>query len=141
MEVHMNRDTIESRARRFVLEHNQAGFRRALDELVAPGFIVHEFLPGVPESMDRVAFEGFVSSFRAAMPDIRDEVVAVLVDGARAAVRWRGAGTHTGEALMGIPAKGGSVRANGIYLLAFDGDRIAEVWSNWDNLSVLEQLK
>jgi predicted ester cyclase len=141
MEVHMNRDTIESRARRFILEHNLSGFRRALDELVAPGFVAHEFLPGVPESMDRIAYEGFISSFRAAIPDIRDEVVAVLVDGARAAVRWRGSGTHTGEALMGIPAKGKSVRANGMYLLVFEGDRIAEAWSYWDNLSVLEQLK
>jgi len=137
----MSREVVEKVARRFVTEHNGVGFARALDELLAPGAVVHEYLPGLPPAMDRAIYDGFLTSFRAAMPDIRDEVNDVIVDGSRVAVRWTGHGTHTGEALMGIPAKGARLVAHGIYILRFEGERIAEVWSHWDNLSVLEQLK
>jgi predicted ester cyclase len=65
----------------------------------------------------------------------------LLVDGSRAAVRWTGRGTHSGEPLMGMVAKGTRLVAHGIYVLRFDGDRIAEIWNHWDNLNVLEQLK
>lgn len=137
----MMRDAIEKLARRFVLEHNGPGYLRAFDELLAPGALVHEYLPGLPPAMDRKVYEGFIASFRAALPDIRDEVNDVLVDGSRAAVRWTGYGTHTGEALMGLPAKGAKLVAHGIYVLRFEGERIAEVWNHWDNLNVLEQIK
>jgi hypothetical protein len=44
----------------------------------------------------------------------------VLVDGDRATARWTGHGTHIGEALMGIPAKGRALTAHGIYVLRVD---------------------
>jgi predicted ester cyclase len=137
----MTRDGIDKAARRFVMEHNSAQFRQAFDELLAPDVVVHEYLPGVPPSLDRGAYEGFIATFRAALPDIRDEVNDLLVDGDRAAVRWTGHGTHTGEALMGLPAKGSRLTAHGIYILRFRGGQIAEAWGHWDNLGVLEQLK
>lgn len=137
----MSGDAIERLARRFVTEHNSAGFRDALADLLAPNAILHEYLPGLPSDMDRLAFEGFIAAFRAALPNIRNEVNEVLVDGTRAAVRWTGHGTHTGEALMQMAAKGGHVRAHGIYFLRFEGARIVEVWNAWDNLNVIEQLK
>jgi predicted ester cyclase len=137
----MNRDALERVARRFVLEHNSAEFERCLDELLTPGVDVHEYLPGLPPSLDRAGYERFVAGFRAALPDIHNEVKDVLVDGDRAAVRWTGHGTHSGEALMGIPGKGNKVTAHGVYILRFEGGRIAEVWNHWDNLSVVEQLK
>ncbi len=117
----MNRDTVMQLARRFVVEHNQAQYRRSFDELLGPDCVFHESLPGVPPSMNREAFEGFIGAFRASLPDIRNEVADVLVDGDKAAVRWSGTGTHTGEALMGLPPKGKRVVAHGIYVLRFAG--------------------
>jgi predicted ester cyclase len=137
----MSHDTIEALARRFVTEHNSAGFRRALDELLGPDAVFHEYLPGVPDRMDRRAFEAFIGAFRAALPDIRNEVNDVVADGQRASVRWTGHGTHTGEALMQMAARGGRVTAHGIYILHFQDERIVGVWNHWDNLNVIEQLK
>jgi predicted ester cyclase len=137
----MNRETAATIAKRFVTEHNQEDYKRSLDELTAPGCLFHESLPGVPPAMERTHYEGFVGAFRASMPDIRNQVDEVLVDGDLAAVRWTGHGTHTGEALMGLPARGKKVVAHGVYVMRFAGERIAEVWSAWDGLAVMEQLK
>jgi predicted ester cyclase len=127
-------------ARRFVEEHNGPNYLAAFDDLLADGAVVHEYLPGVPESMDRAAYEQFIGSFRAALPDIHNTVESVIGEGDLVSARWTGTGTHTGEALMGIPASGAGVRAHGTYTFRFSGDRIAEIWNNWDNLNVLQQM-
>ncbi len=136
----MNRQTLAEVARRFLLEHNQADYKSSLAALLTADCLVHEYLPGMPPGLDRAGYEAFIGGFRAALPDIHNVVDDLFVDGDRAAVRWTGTGTHTGEPLMGKPARGRKLAAHGIYLLRFSGERIAEVWSCWDNLSVLAQL-
>jgi SnoaL-like polyketide cyclase len=61
-------------------------------------------------------------------------------EGDRVAVRWTGRGTHTGEPLMGVPASGAPVTARGVYLFRIVDGKIVEVWGNWDNLNVVQQL-
>ena len=125
---------------RFLLEHNQANYMASLDELLAPDAILHEFLPGLPQDMNRTIFNEFIAGFRRAIPDIADQYKTILAEGPFVAMRWVGTGTHTGEPLMGIPASGKKVLANGIYVLRFHGNKIVEVWDNWDNLNVMQQL-
>jgi hypothetical protein len=84
--------------RRFVLEHNQADYRTSFDELLAPECLLHEFLPGMPPTMDRAAWEQFIAAFRAVLPDIHHSIEDVFVAGAKIAVRWTGHGTHRSSA-------------------------------------------
>lgn len=127
-------------ARRFVFEHNQAAFAATFDEVLAPGCTLHEYLPGVPTAMDRQAYEQFIAMFRSALPDIRNVIEDVAAEDDRVFVRWTGRGTHTGDALMGIPAKGSQLTAHGMYVFCMEGGKIVEVWDNWDNLNMLQQL-
>lgn len=136
----MSTDNIRERARRFVLEHNQENYLKSFDELLTADCVVHEYLPNLPDAMNREGYNGFIAMFRAAMPDINNKIEDIIVDGDKVAVRWSGYGTHTGADLMGIPATSKKVTAHGIYILRFQGDRIAEVWNNWDNLNVAQQL-
>src|SRR5689334_20958201 len=99
-------------ARRFVTEHNQADYMASLDELLAPDCVIHEYLPGLPPSMDRAIYNQFLAGFRQALPDIHNEIEDVIAAEDKVVVRWTGRGTHTGEALMGIPASGQPVVAN-----------------------------
>jgi predicted ester cyclase len=126
---------------RFLMEHNQAGYLQAFDQLLSPNCVVHEYLPGLPGDMNRPIYEQFIAGFRAALPDIRNQVDDLIISGNRAVARWTGYGTHTGADLIGIPSSGKSVTAHGIYILRFEGDRIAEVWNHWDNLNVAQQLR
>jgi predicted ester cyclase len=136
----MSTEEIKATARRFVLEHNQAAYLASFDELLDPKCVVHEYLPGLPPALDRAGYNQFIASFRAALPDIHNDVDQIITEGEYAVVRWTGYGTHTGEALMGIPAKGHPLVAHGIYILRIAGGRIQEIWDNWDNLNVLQQL-
>jgi steroid delta-isomerase-like uncharacterized protein len=128
-------------ARRFVLEHNQEAYLRSLDELLTSDCLVHEFLPGLPNPMNREGYNQFLAAFRSALPDIGNTIEDVIADGDKIAVRWSGSGTHTGGDLMGIPAGGQPVVAHGIYFLRFADGKIAEVWNHWDNLNVVQQLE
>jgi steroid delta-isomerase-like uncharacterized protein len=128
-------------ARRFLLEHNQEAYMRSLDELLAPDCLVHEYLPGLPNPMNREGYNQFLAAFRNALPDIRNSIEDVIADGDKVVVRWSGSGTHTGGDLMGIPANDRPVVAHGVYVLRFADGKIAEVWNNWDNLNVVQQLE
>ncbi len=127
-------------ARRFVLEHNQAGYAASFAELLAPDCIVHEYLPGLPYALDRAGYEQFIAMFRSALPDIHNSIEDVIAAGDKVVIRWAGYGTHTGTELMGIPASGKALTAHGIYIFRCAGGKIVEVWDNWDNLNVLQQL-
>lgn len=127
-------------ARRFVLEHNQPDYLASHEALLTSDAIVHEYLPGLPDGLDRAGYAGFIEAFRAALPDISNQIEDLIVADDRAVVRWTGAGTHTGAPLLGRAATGQRLTAHGVYVLRFAGGRIAEVWNHWDNLNVLGQL-
>jgi steroid delta-isomerase-like uncharacterized protein len=133
-------ETLAQLAARFVREHNQPEYLAAHEALLAPDALVHEYLPGLPDSLDRAGYAGFIAAFRAALPDVANTVEDVVVAEDRAVVRWTGRGTHTGAPLLGRPATGRRVQAHGVYVLRFAGERIAELWNHWDNLNVLGQL-
>lgn len=60
-------------------------------------------------------------------------------DGLIAAVRWTLNGTHRGDGLFGPPT-GKPAVIMGISHFRFDGDRIAEEWTVFDEIAVLAQL-
>ena len=52
---------------------------------------------------------------------------------------WTGAGTHDGE-LMGMPPTGKSVEIAGITIDRIADDKIAESWTCFDTLGMMQQL-
>ena len=137
----MSNNQVTEIAKRFLLTHNQADYRESFDEYFAPDVVIHEYLPGLPDAMNRTIYEQFISNFRAALPDIHNSLEDIFADGDRVTLRWKGYGTHTGADLMQISAAGKYVEAHGIYLLRFQNGKIAEVWNHWDNLNVMAQLQ
>jgi steroid delta-isomerase-like uncharacterized protein len=85
------------------------------------------------------AFQQYVKGFGAAFPDAQFHVDAVFSDGNMGAFLWVLTGTNKGE-FMGIPPTGKKATVPGTSVLRFDGNLIAEAWSRWDRLSLLEQL-
>ncbi|HLF28299.1 MAG TPA: ester cyclase [Anaerolineae bacterium] len=137
----MSIETDREIAKRFLFTHNQANYLEAFDEYLAPDCIVHEYLPGLPDAMNRAMYEQYIAGFRAALPDVENHLEDIFVDGERVAMRWTGGGAHTGADLMQIPASGKPVTAHGIYILRIRDGKIVEVWNHWDNLNVVAQLR
>lgn len=102
-------------------------------DLIAPD------CPGLGESGPRgvLAWHG---ERRAAFPDLRYKIVDLLVDGERAAIHWRAAGTQAGQ-FGPVPPTGQVVSYSGATFLRFDADgKISDVWSVNELFQVLQQL-
>jgi steroid delta-isomerase-like uncharacterized protein len=59
--------------------------------------------------------------------------------GDRVVARWTGTGTHRGE-LMGIEATGNSIEVEAISIFRMADGKIAEEWTVWDALGLLQQV-
>ena len=62
-----------------------------------------------------------------------------MVSGDRVAIRSTLTGTHAGG-LLGAPGSGQALSVEGITILRFEGDRVAERWNRLDDLGLLGQL-
>ena len=63
----------------------------------------------------------------------------MIAEGDLVAVRWSVRGTHHGP-LDALGATGKEVNLTGVSFLRIVAGKIAEVWSNWDALGLLQQL-
>ena len=133
---HIQRDAMTLAARRYFAFWNtgDAGFaRRAL----SPAFVDRTLPPGRPQGLDGPLFAS--RQFREAVPDLKAEVLELMLVGDRAVARLRFKGHYTGV-FQGKAGDGRSVDflATDIYRVA-DG-QIAENWHLEDNLTLLQQL-
>jgi len=106
------------------------------DEVYAANCSFHD--PSFP--VQGVAeFKQRTRELREAQPDVHVDVHDVLVDGDLSASRWTMGGTARGE-FRGLPATGKSYVMTGTTVGKWEGDRIVEVWANYDMLGALQQL-
>ena len=75
--------------------------------------------------------EEFAGPFMAAFPDLRHDILDLIVEGERAAVRYRGSG-HMAKDYGGARASGQAFEYHGIAIFRLAGGLVAEVWSNSD---------
>ncbi len=69
----------------------------------------------------------------------RWEVHDVVAAGDKVAVRWTGHGKHDAE-VNGIPPTGNEIHVEALSLLRFEHGKIAENWTVWDTLGMLQQI-
>ena len=125
-------------ARRLVDEAFNAGRLDVTEELIASDFVGHD--PSLPQEVRGPAgVKELIAGYRAAFPDIHITIEDQIADGNLVVTRWSAKGTHQGE-LMGIPATGKQSTVTGITIDRIVGGRIAESWTNWDTLGMLQQL-
>lgn len=62
-----------------------------------------------------------------------------LSSGDRVAIRWSAGGVHAGN-LLGVPATGRRVDITGIDIFRVKDGKLAEMWQNWDQLGMMQQI-
>ncbi|MGH2617515.1 MAG: ester cyclase [Thermomicrobiales bacterium] len=116
---------------------NQAQLATA-DELFTPEFV--GYTAGVagqvrgPEGLKQ-----FVTTFRAAFPDLRLSIADQVAEGDKVVTRYTITGTHHGP-LQGIPATEKRVSWTGITIHRLADGKLAEAWVNLDMLGLLQQV-
>jgi len=125
-------------SKRIIEEIFGAGKYDVADELVAPGAKGHD--PALPEpTMGPQGLKEAARGYREAFPDLRATVEQVIEQGDYVALRWTCRGTHKGE-LFGIAPTGKGVTVTGTTIDQWKNGKLAESWTNWDTLGLLQQL-
>lgn len=80
-----------------------------------------------------------VEAHRTSFPNWDEQVLEIIVNGDRAATRYRSRGTHDGE-FLGIPPTGNEVDILEASIYRMVGGQIAEQWAFPDIASLQEQI-
>jgi predicted ester cyclase len=118
------------------LEEAVSGRRPELwDELMAEGFVLHhpQVRPG------RAGYAEACEAMWSGFPDVGVEVLDMVAEGDRVAVRYVERGTHTGM-FMGMAPSGRRYEKHGFVLYRMEDGRLAEAWYQEDDLGYQRQL-
>ena len=96
-------------------------------------------MAGMPDLHGLDAWKQMAASFQTAFPDLDLEITELAVAGELVCAHWQWTATHTGE-LMGIPATGNSIQAEGAGFYHVRDGKIVSEWMIEDMLSVMQQV-
>ena len=87
--------------------------------------MLHNPPPGLPKGIE--GFRELIRMYHAGFPDLFIKIDELLGESDKVVVRWTGQATHGGPSM-------------GITLVRIEGGRIAEEWTEMDNLGMLMQM-
>lgn len=129
----MGRSEENKAAVRACFENASRGNLDALDEIVAPNYVLH---PDEVHGAD--GLKEMVKGYRNALSGLRVTIDQQFTEGDYVATRFTIRGTHDGN-LMGTPPSGKEVAFTGITISRCEEGRILEEWEITDTLSLLGQ--
>jgi predicted ester cyclase len=109
----------------------------AVDELLTDDFVFRGSLGDKAKGRD--GFRAYRDTVRAALPDFHNELVDIVADRDRAAVRLRCTGRHEGE-LFGIAPTRINVAYDAAAFFHSDGVHLRQAWVLGDLESLRHQL-
>lgn len=126
----------EKIAHRWHMEIVQEGKLDLADQLLTRDVVVHV---GGQDFRGLDAVKQTAQALHASLPDVKFTHHEALANGDKAAIRWSLSGTHRGN-YFGVPASGNTINSSGIDWFHFTGNQISEIWIDYDNASVLQQM-
>ena len=112
---------------------------QAIETLVAASFARHSTAAGEIGVHSRLDLIKFLRAEYITFPDANEQIVDILAEGDKVAVRMRFRGTQVG--ILGTyPPTGKRVDSEYLAIYRIEGGLIVEVWAEWDNLASLKQL-
>jgi predicted ester cyclase len=124
-------------ARRFIEEIFVRQDPDAVDELVAPDFLPHDW--GLAPQ-GREAIRGAIKRASAGLSDVKMTIEDVIAEGDRVALRLTSSARQTGE-FMGMPPSGNRYSIPEIHILRIRDGQVAEHWHQLDLPGMKRQLE
>jgi predicted ester cyclase len=123
---------------RWVVEDvwNKGDFRLA-DQMFTSNSVLHFRGQNIP--LTREAGLGIVMNWRTAFPDFHFSLEDMIVDGNKVALRIPFTGTHRGK-FFDLDPTGKKINVTEILILRIDGDKISEMWEDYDEYGMRIQL-
>jgi predicted ester cyclase len=132
----MTSETTKKNLYRLFDEIVNQGKLEVADELFAPDFVSHG-PEGDIKGID--AFKNYVRAWRTGIPDVRCEVLDLIVEGDVLAWRIRATGTHTGE-MFGLPPTGSALDFLSLNHAYVRDGKFVEHWMLMDQRTLMAQL-
>lgn len=133
----MSLEEIKQLDRRLYEEAWNRGDFSVIDQVVSPHYLLHD--PAMPGIAGITGMKQYISTYRAAFPDLRFAIEAQLAEGEFITTRWTVFGTQRGP-LPGVPPTGKAGTSTGITICRYVEGKLIETWVNWDTLGMLQQL-
>lgn len=105
-----------------------------LPTLIAPDIAIH---PG--EERGFSAYQSVIARVRSSFSGCHFSLEDIIASGDRVAARWTMQAIHSGP-LAGVAATGKHVVQHANVIFRFEDDKIAEVWTQMDQMGMLRQL-
>lgn len=134
----MSVEANKAKARRYFEDALTHGDLSAIDDLVAPGQIVHGYPTDLDTGGGPEEAKQFIIAMRDTFADLRCTVDLQIAEGDLVMTHWTARGTHQ-QPLPGMPATGQPVEITGMIVHRFEDGRSVEVWGEWDRFGLVEQ--
>jgi steroid delta-isomerase-like uncharacterized protein len=115
----------------------RAADQETIGELADPGLIDHNPAPGHEPTL--ASFKQKVAFFKAAFPDLEEDLQDIIASGDTVATRWVVIGSLRQE-FMGIPGSGQTVRVEGMNFYRLKDGCVTDIWTQFDGVALMQQL-
>jgi steroid delta-isomerase-like uncharacterized protein len=123
---------------RFMDECWNRGNLNAVSELVADNCRHHDpVFPSLTSGAENIKHH--IQNCRSGFPDLMFTTDDTIAERNEVVLHWTGTGTHKGQ-FLGMPATNKKATVTGMSIYRLEGSKIAEIWSNWNLMSMMEQL-
>lgn len=134
----MSTEETKAVAQRWMNEVWQKASTSAMDEILASNFTFNYAAPGMKS--DREGYKQMVNYMYAGFPDTQFSTGDIVVEGDKAAVHWKGRGTHKGE-YLGIAPTGKQAVMEGISIIRVVGGKIVEEVGYMNAMELMQELR
>jgi steroid delta-isomerase-like uncharacterized protein len=110
----------------------------SIDELVATGCKLHDpIFPSLTSGADNL--KRHIELCRIGFPDIKFSIDDTIAEGNEVVHHWTTRGTHKGQ-FLGLAPTNRTATVSGTSIHRIEGGKIVEQWSDWNLMSLMEQL-
>ncbi|MEX1253888.1 MAG: ester cyclase [Dehalococcoidia bacterium] len=109
----------------------------AVDEFIAPDYVLRTAAEGAPSGRDAV--RDSIAAYLAGFPDLRISVDELVAEDDRVVGCFTFTGTHDGD-LFGMPPTGLRISVRQIAIYRIRDGRVVEEWEVSDQLGLMQQV-
>jgi steroid delta-isomerase-like uncharacterized protein len=125
-------------ARRLVEEGWNKGHEEVIHELMSAKCRFHDpVFPSLTTGAEN--YKEHIRNCRSGFPDLKITIEDSIAERNEVVHHWKAHGTHRG-AFLGMPATNKGATVSGTTIYRMERGKVAEVWADWNLMSMLEQL-
>ena len=123
---------------RFMDECWNQGDLNTVKELVAADCRYHDpVFPSLTSGAENI--KNHIQNCRNGFPDLMVTIDDTIAERDEVVIHWTTTGTHKGQ-FLGMPPTNKKASVTGTSINRIEGSKIAEMWTNWNLMSLMEQL-